>query len=85
VRLVFSSVAILFFDIFRFFMASSSCHATTSSIGRVARTRNTRAILEGARNISELPGAASLAIFKAAGFDVSLTSPAVSGWQSATG
>ena len=30
VRLVFSSVAILFFEIFFFFMASASCHATTS-------------------------------------------------------
>src|SRR5437763_9300983 len=30
VRLVFSSVAILFFEIFFFFMASASCQATTS-------------------------------------------------------
>ena len=30
VRLVFKSVAILFFEIFLFFMASSSCQATTS-------------------------------------------------------
>src|ERR1700722_18759656 len=30
VRLVFSSVAVLFFEIFFFFIASASCHATTS-------------------------------------------------------
>jgi hypothetical protein len=32
VRLVFSSPAIFFFDIFFFFMAFASCHATTSLI-----------------------------------------------------
>ena len=32
VRLVFSSVAILFLEMFFYFMASASCHATTSLI-----------------------------------------------------
>lgn len=45
VRLVFSSAAILFFDVFCFFMASSSCHAATSLTASARRPRGRSSLI----------------------------------------